>query len=125
MVAPSGLMYVSLNGSFTVGLFDYVSQHPNDAIGTAWLSVVQQQFGEIEQRRTLFGDPALVIKSSTLASIGDPDDGAPAGFVLFQNYPNPFNPVTTIGFRVAGDETGSGVSGETKGLGAGVWGLGG
>ena len=30
---------------------------------------------------------------------------------VLQNYPNPFNPSTTIGFRVAGGETGSGVPG--------------
>jgi len=30
---------------------------------------------------------------------------------VLQNYPNPFNPSTTIGFRVAGGGTGSGVSG--------------
>lgn len=36
---------------------------------------------------------------------------APAAFELAQNYPNPFNPVTTIGFRVAGETMGPGVSG--------------
>ena len=117
ILAPSGLMYENANLYFTVRLFDYVSQHPLHAIGTAWLSALQLQTDALEQRRTLFGDPALVIKSSPVTSVGDPHDGAPMGFVLFQNFPNPFNPVTTIGFRVTGDETESGVSGVKNGSG--------
>jgi hypothetical protein len=35
------------------------------------------------------------------------------------NYPNPFNPVTTIGFRVAGGESRSGVGGGQTGSGMG------
>ncbi len=43
-------------------------------------------------------------------------------FQMYQNYPNPFNPVTTIGFRVPGVKTGSGVSDGKNG--SGVSGLG-
>jgi hypothetical protein len=42
---------------------------------------------------------------------------APIQYSLSQNYPNPFNPNTTIGFRVAGGEAGSWVSGEEKASG--------
>lgn len=35
----------------------------------------------------------------------------PTKVQILQNYPNPFNPSTTIGFRVAGGGTGSGVPG--------------
>jgi hypothetical protein len=45
----------------------------------------------------------------------------PAGMVLC-NYPNPFNPVTTIGFRIPGGESGSGEGGDQTW--SGVWGLG-
>lgn len=96
VLAPSGLMYEAANLNFTNRLFDYLSQHPNDAIGTAWLSVIQQQFDDLEQRRTLFGDPALVMKSSTIASTGVPGAHVPSAYALFQNYPNPFNPSTMI-----------------------------
>ncbi len=43
-------------------------------------------------------------------------DNSANAFQLLQNYPNPFNPVTTIGFRVPGEKTGSGVSGLGSGL---------
>jgi hypothetical protein len=102
MLAPSGLMYAAANALFTIKLFDYVSQHPLGAIGTAWLSVLQQEPEMINQRRTLFGDPALVIKSNPLTSVVDPGNGSPSGFALFQNYPNPFNPLTNIVYAIEG-----------------------
>ncbi len=96
MLAPSGLMYEGANVAFTTNLLDYMSEHPEKAIGTAWLWALQQQFGDIDERRTIFGDPALIVKSSTIASTEPLGDRVPSAYTLFQNYPNPFNPSTMI-----------------------------
>jgi len=67
---------------------------------------------------------------SKLTSVAEPSGiAAPGGYMLGQNYPNPFNPITTIGFRVAGEKTGStsidnSPSTIDNRLGSGVWGLG-
>jgi hypothetical protein len=66
------------------------------SIGAAWLHVEQQLLIDIENRRTLLGDPALLPKFRTIASADEPGVSIPLGFALLQNYPNPFNPSTTI-----------------------------
>jgi uncharacterized protein (TIGR03790 family) len=62
-----------------------------------------------------FSEQQQVVVTGAVASVKDAS--LPQRFALDQNYPNPFNPVTTIGFRVAGEKTGSGVSGEETGSG--------
>ncbi len=74
---------------------------------------------------------AWVNAGVTEVAEGQQLSGVPSTFSLDQNYPNPFNPVTTIGFRVAGAENGSGSTsmGNSRStidnrLGSGVSGLG-
>jgi len=102
VTAPTGLMYASVNAYFQDSLMAHLTRWPDHAIGTAWLSVQQAPFSEIEKRYTLFGDPALVIKSSPVTSVPDPALVSPSGFALSQNYPNPFNPITSIVYAIEG-----------------------
>ncbi len=96
VIAPVGLMWESEDVDFVDSLFGQLANHTDISIGTAWLHVEQHLLMGIENRRTLLGDPALVPKYTTTASVGDPGIGMPVGFALLQNYPNPFNPTTTI-----------------------------
>ncbi len=95
-IAPSGLMYASANAFFEQSLYRHLVVHPADAIGMAWVAALESSDSPVDRRRTLLGDPALVIKSGTITSVLNPEFGIPSGYVLNQNYPNPFNPVTTI-----------------------------
>ena len=96
VIAPVGLMWESQNAEFADSLFGQLTKHNDMSIGAAWLHVEQQLLIDIENRRTLLGDPALLPKFRTIASADEPGVSIPLGFALLQNYPNPFNPSTTI-----------------------------
>jgi hypothetical protein len=95
-IAPSGLMYESMNLLFQIRLAQYLVSHPTESIGSAWYNALQSPAGETDLRRTLLGDPALIVKVGVIASTGEPVINVPVGLELHQNYPNPFNPSTTI-----------------------------
>ncbi len=99
-VAPAGLMSLFSGGQFVQALYGYLASHPTDPIGLAWKAALSDRRDEIDERWTLLGDPALVVKRGQLASTPDPVPTGPAGFALMQNYPNPFNPSTTIRYAV-------------------------
>ncbi len=58
----------------------------------------------------------LTARGSLTSGVIAGEINAPLSALLDDCYPNPFNPVTTIGFRVAGETTGSGVLGESDGF---------
>jgi beta-galactosidase len=57
--------------------------------------------------------PFKASSETSVLSVADNSSLVPSSFALDQNYPNPFNPGTTIGFRIPGEN-----------IGSGVWGLG-
>jgi len=84
-------------------------------------------------RKTLYITSGNSVYRVRLAVTGVEEHSEVPGdmYMLYQNYPNPFNPVTTIGFRVPGQKTGSGSTSIDNSpstidnrLGSGVWGLG-
>ncbi len=79
-------------------------------VGTHAMLRFRFESDDYVQRDGFFVDDLRVLLY-TSAPLGVVEATLPLSMMLEQNYPNPFNPVTTIGFRVAGVETGSGVSG--------------
>lgn len=69
-------------------------------------AIADQYLQEFAARYYQFGGT-----DSINVSVESEGTTSPSSFALLPNYPNPFNPVTTIGFRVSGDEKGSGVWG--------------
>lgn len=99
-VAPAGLMYLIAAGEFTQRMYGFLAKNRGETIGMAWKYALNARWTEIDTRWTLFGDPALVVKTGNIASTPDPVPTGEAGFALMQNYPNPFNPSTTIRYSV-------------------------
>jgi hypothetical protein len=95
-IAPSGLMYQGINMMFEEGIFEYLAHHPDESVGKAWLVAETGVPDSYERRRTMFGDPALLVKANPTASTVTPRIELPGEMTLDQNYPNPFNPTTTI-----------------------------
>ena len=101
-IAPSGLEYQTQNEEFQNAFGRHLILHPGEPVGVAWRIAVSS-LGEVSRsRRTLLGDPALVVKSALIASTDEPEVEVPSGIELHQNYPNPFNPSTTIRYALPG-----------------------
>ncbi len=98
VIAPTGLVFASQDQEFSRGLMAQLTARPDMSIGEAWVAIERQMGWFAENRRTIFGDPSLVMKSNTIASVGGSEGEPPTAFTLYQNYPNPFNPTTAISF---------------------------
>jgi hypothetical protein len=99
-IVPTGLMIVNSESMFSQTLFSDMVAHPDQSIGMSMTMVKRENPGTFQERITLLGDPALIIKHPIVSSVNTPKNGTPLGFELLQNYPNPFNPTTKIQFTI-------------------------
>ena len=98
-------------GSTAVDAANAVIQADRDLYNGTHIATLVYWLGTVKR----FLDASTIQNLAT--SVDDVQGSLPASFELAQNYPNPFNPTTTIGFRVPGDKSGSGVSGAKNGSG--------
>ena len=96
-MAFSGLSFAIQSTTFNKEIWGKL--YTGQSLGEVFAEVINQQFSSEKRKINFFGDPSIVLKYNTLASIQN-SDILVSKFTLEQNYPNPFNPTTKIKYSV-------------------------
>ncbi|MCL5020838.1 MAG: hypothetical protein M1339_04070 [Bacteroidetes bacterium] len=101
VAACEGLVDEYTTLTFYVTKVQSIITHPEEPIGVAYENSMPW-WGNLYQRFTYLGDPALTLKRSAASTLViEEDEGYHGTLVPSQSYTNPFNPTTNIELRIS------------------------